>query len=221
MATSKRNKSGYRGVSWHKVREKWLSKITVNGETIIIGFYDNVEDAAKAYEEAAIQYGRKENLRPNMSYNEYQRYYYDINKEKIREEKKEYRKKNSDKLKVWHKNNYQKRRVEHLKQQKEYNDSVKKAVFDHYGNKCVCCGETEPKFLTMDHINNDGYKHRKKTGCTASTNMYKLIKRENFPTSYQILCWNCNCGRARTPTKECPHKLNKQQDNIINHLCAY
>ena len=25
----------------------------------------------------------------------------------------------------------------------------------YYGNKCICCGEIEPKFLTIDHVLND------------------------------------------------------------------
>ena len=33
-------------------------------------------------------------------------------------------------------------------------------VLDHYGRACSCCGETEPAFLTIDHVNNDGAEHR-------------------------------------------------------------
>jgi len=29
----------------------------------------------------------------------------------------------------------------------------KNKVYEHYGNKCGCCGETHREFLTIDHIN--------------------------------------------------------------------
>ncbi len=35
-------------------------------------------------------------------------------------------------------------------------------VWAHYGQRCACCGETEPAFLAIDHVNNDGNVHRKK-----------------------------------------------------------
>src|ERR1700690_1237472 len=38
----------------------------------------------------------------------------------------------------------------------------KDAVFAAYGGYvCACCGEMEKAFLTLDHLNNDGNKHRK------------------------------------------------------------
>lgn len=87
-------------------------------------------------------------------------------------------------------------------------------IHQGYGNKCSCCGETNPLFLTIDHVNNDGYKirPRNKAGYHASTHFsghyYKRIIKENFPGYLQLLCWNCNCGKARNKGI-CPHK-NKQ-----------
>ena len=82
---------------------------------------------------------------------------------------------------------------------------VKIAVFEHYGNKCNCCGETTPKFLTIDHINNDGNRHRKLTGRDTGSGMYTWIVSNNFPEYLQILCWNCNCGKSQN-NGICPHK---------------
>ena len=44
------NKSGYRGVSWQKKLNKWEDSIGVNNETIKLGFYDNILEAAKVYD---------------------------------------------------------------------------------------------------------------------------------------------------------------------------
>src|SRR6266481_1243298 len=30
-----------------------------------------------------------------------------------------------------------------------------------YGGKCICCGEAQPKFLTIDHVRGGGLKHVK------------------------------------------------------------
>ena len=44
---------------------------------------------------------------------------------------------------------------------KTYARKTKKTVLNAYGNKCQCCGETEPWFLTIDHKNNDGAAGRR------------------------------------------------------------
>ncbi|MDE1814921.1 MAG: hypothetical protein KGI05_09715, partial [Thaumarchaeota archaeon] len=80
----------------------------------------------------------------------------------------------------------------------------------HYSNgtmKCACCGESIVEFLTMDHINNDGAEHRRKIG---SAYLYSWLISNNFPEGFQVLCWNCNCARARSKDKICPHKLHRQ-----------
>ncbi len=44
------NKSGYRGVSWHKASNKWIARIIKNGKCINIGSFIDKIDAAKAYD---------------------------------------------------------------------------------------------------------------------------------------------------------------------------
>lgn len=87
----------------------------------------------------------------------------------------------------------------------------RKEVLDHYGNKCNCCGETEQDFLTIDHINNNGAKHRIEIKNSGGRQFYAWIIRNNFPKDLQILCWNCNCGKQYYGLGiQCPHKFLKE-----------
>lgn len=53
MKKHKDNKSGYKGVSWNKYHKRWVATIGFNYEHIRIGFFDNIHDAARAYNERA------------------------------------------------------------------------------------------------------------------------------------------------------------------------
>lgn len=53
QGAQKNNKSGYRGVHWHTKRLKWKAQIQLMGKTICIGFFDNKEDAALAFNQKA------------------------------------------------------------------------------------------------------------------------------------------------------------------------
>lgn len=82
---------------------------------------------------------------------------------------------------------------------------IKKIVFEHYGGfKCACCGEPNRFFLTIDHIQGGGNKHRKKW----KTQLVTWLYYHGLPDGYQVLCFNCNSGRARCGGV-CPHKLTK------------
>jgi hypothetical protein len=84
---------------------------------------------------------------------------------------------------------------------------VKMKVYEHYGVRCNCCGESEVAFLTIDHVNNDGAKHRKEM-CADGYSIYAYIIRKNFPDDFQVLCRNCNWGKHSR--KVCPHKLKQE-----------
>jgi hypothetical protein len=83
----------------------------------------------------------------------------------------------------------------------------KEKVFDHYGRICKCCGESEPEFLTIDHINNDGWTHRKERGDNTNARFYEWLVKNNFPEDFQTLCMNCNFAKGKTNGNGiCPHK---------------
>ena len=78
-------------------------------------------------------------------------------------------------------------------------------VIEEYGGKCVCCGETEVKFLSIDHINGGGSEERKNGlhGRNGSEFYIWLIKNNYPKDNYQILCFNCNCAKGFYG--KCPH----------------
>lgn len=85
---------------------------------------------------------------------------------------------------------------------------ILKEIVEAYGGKCQCCGEDTLMFMTIDHIFNDGAKHRKRLGfpSKAGIHIYRELKRLGYPKDrYRLLCFNCNCGRARNGGT-CPHQ---------------
>ncbi len=51
------NKSGIIGVSWEKLVSKWRADITINGKKTCLGFFDELDDAAKIRKSAEIEHG--------------------------------------------------------------------------------------------------------------------------------------------------------------------
>jgi len=113
--------------------------------------------------------------------------------------------------KEWSKNNPEKVLIQLEKQNIERRRD-RNIIYRAYGDKCACCGEENTLFLTLDHINNDGNEIRPRNAKgnysgDFSGYYYKRIIKANFPNDLQLLCWNCNCGKARNKGI-CPHKQN-------------
>jgi len=138
------------------------------------------------------------------------------NKDKIDVQLKVWKEKNKDSYskyqKEFQKERYVNNREKMIKGQLTRTIKYRDTVYAHYGNVCVCCGETNPFFLTVDHVNNDGNKHLNGKGNRMSgTSLYLRIIKDNYPDNFQILCMNCNFGKARNKGV-CPHKQNYGSD---------
>lgn len=97
-----------------------------------------------------------------------------------------------------------------------YHRKLRLDVLAKYGNQCVCCGESNPWFLTIDHILNDGAEERKRlygsqNGC--SRKWLLKLRREPRRDDLQVLCYNCNI--ARSIFGICPHNPNFDVDLTI------
>ena len=82
-------------------------------------------------------------------------------------------------------------------------------VFEAYGGyKCNCCGENEPMFLSIDHVDNNGAIERKLGKyCGSGTGFYQWLRKNKFPLGYQVLCMNCNTGKHKNGGV-CPHQTS-------------
>jgi hypothetical protein len=85
---------------------------------------------------------------------------------------------------------------------------LREEVIQAYGGpRCMCCGETERAFLCIDHVNGGGYQHRKEIG---TGSFYRWLRKNGFPTGFQVLCFNCNMGKLLNGGV-CPHQARATQ----------
>lgn len=76
-------------------------------------------------------------------------------------------------------------------------------IYSNGKMECMCCGEKEVRFLTLDHKNGNGKRHRAEL---VGAKIYHWLKRNNYPRGLlEVLCANCNLGRQWNGG-ECPHK---------------
>ena len=154
--------------------------------------YKNPEDAKKW----SLEYNR----RPEV-------------KERLKKSRKEYRERPDVKAKTkqYHKEYREKHGPELNERIKKDNLKVKEEVLGHYSKKlsnsdvpcCNCCGEHEFLiFLSIDHITNRKNVTHKKGD--AGQTLYRYLRRNGYPSGYQVLCINCNS--AKSDSGICPHK---------------
>jgi hypothetical protein len=143
--------------------------------------------------------------------------YYKENKERISEVHKAYRKNNKEKIHdytiEYGKNNKEKRSISSKKYREENKEELNQILRNRekeervhiiklLGGKCVFCGEVNYKYLTLDHINDDGNIERAKHNCNSNRRIIKKYKVKGWPIeeikqNLQILCYNCNFTKTR------------------------
>lgn len=95
-------------------------------------------------------------------------------------------------------------KAEYDRKRREY---FKRQVLEFYGPECACCGESNPGFLSVDHINNDGAEDRKNR---IGGSFWEHVVKNDFPEDLRILCFNCNMGRQFNGHGVCPHLLERK-----------
>lgn len=72
---------------------------------------------------------------------------------------------------------------------------IKLEFIAEYGGRCQVCGEGNWEFLTVDHINGGGMRHMRSLK-KGGARFYSWLKGQGWPKDeYQLLCFNCNCGK--------------------------
>lgn len=90
----------------------------------------------------------------------------------------------------------------------QYRKNRRLKVLKAYSNgeiKCACCGEKEYEFLSIDHIDGGGRKHRAEIG----PNIDRWLIKNNFPQGFRVLCQNCNFSIG--VYKYCPHEKTTEK----------
>lgn len=87
-----------------------------------------------------------------------------------------------------------------INKRRKQNKELKIKLLKIYGKICKCCGESNTKFLTLQHTLNNGGKLRKGGQIKA----WELAIKTFDPT-LEILCFNCNIGTYQNKGI-CPHK---------------
>lgn len=106
--------------------------------------------------------------------------------------------------------NYKKREKGHASELR-YRRKLKTIVMSYYcagEPHCMCpgCDVKILEFLTLDHIEENGADHRRQLGKgtqSCGINTYRWAKNNNYPSGFQVLCFNCNFGKHVCGV--CPH----------------
>ena len=111
--------------------------------------------------------------------------------------------------KVYRKKYYENNKIHYRILSQRYQQDIKKRWADAYGGKCECCEESRVEFLTIEHRNGDGKKHRKAVGF--GNCMGRWLEKKGWPRDkFGILCLNCNFVLGHSGY--CPHRPPASRD---------
>ena len=97
------------------------------------------------------------------------------------------------------------RRIKHRK--------IRHEIFEHYGQVCVCCGETTFEFLTLDHKNGGGNQQRRDLSTpNGGYGYYLKLRNLGYPDYLQVLCQNCHT--AKDSFGGCPHQASQIDEDM-------
>lgn len=106
-----------------------------------------------------------------------------------------------ERTKIWGQKNPEKKK----ESGRRIREALRTQVISHYGGKCVCCGESESKFLCIDHIEGGGTQHRLSLGPKGrGGTFYRWLRDQGFPEGFRTLCHNCNMAKGLYG--KCPHE---------------
>lgn len=136
----------------------------------------------------------------------YRKKYHEEHREEILKKVRDHYHANKDKRlaygKKWRDSNQDKMRTYRHK----FKDKLRRETFEAYGGpKCNCCGVDMFQFLSIDHINNNGKEHREELRSRGGTSFYIWLRKNGYPSGYQVLCFNCNISKAWYGM--CPHQM--------------
>lgn len=130
---------------------------------------------------------------------ESQRRYRTANKDVLRERQRTYQRANVEARRLLNKNWIINNRARYNASKARYRFKLKCEVMRLYANpvKCVRCGFSVIDGLVLDHVNNDGAKHRRESGISSRGNpgglrIYEHIRKNGKIDGLQVLCANCN-----------------------------
>ena len=81
---------------------------------------------------------------------------------------------------------------------------IRLSIFRHYSDgvpACARCKIKDMDVLTLDHINNDGWKDRRGNGSGGSEQLLRRLWKKQYKNnpkeSLQVLCMNCNMKKEK------------------------
>jgi phage gpG-like protein len=100
---------------------------------------------------------------------------------------------------------YQKNKIRMRDNWLRYKDKLRNQFFERYGRSCACCGEDNPMFLSIEHLNGNGAEHRRQLNRESPDSIMADIRKNGWPDGYATLCMNCNFAKWRNGGM-CPHE---------------
>lgn len=100
-----------------------------------------------------------------------------------------------------------------------YRTHLFERVYEGLGGVCACCGETERKFLTIDHVRKNGKEHRKRIGTDQIALCLDILRVGCDRSEYQLLCANCHL--AKDLRGGCPHQDGRRRVRAIRRALTF